>query len=379
MPGDWPLPEHVVSLLTLLENPAKASALSLSEWDLFIRVSRSAKVAATLGTRLQEDQRLAQIPDKPAAHLSSEQALAAYQAQMVQIELRQVERALASLSVPIVLLKGAAYLMQRKSWAQGRMLSDVDILVPRTRLDEVERALVAAGWASEVLDQYDQHYYRSWSHELPPMRRADAVLELDVHHTILPLTGRLQPRAEALFDAAVAIPGTPFHALCREDQILHVAAHVFQDSDCANRLRDLIDLDGLLRELKDDDVAWTRLIHRARLHDLERPLWYALRYVAAFLRTPISAPVLAAPAMAAQWAMDRLVPIALMPTHPDRPSPFFVELARFGLYARSMWLRMPLWLLIPHLARKGWRVLGRQGRHSDSAKLGEQPPGSTHR
>jgi hypothetical protein len=53
--------------------------------------------------------------------------------------------------------------------------------------------------------------------------------------------------------------------------------------------------------------------------------------------------------------MDRLVPRAMLPAHPDRLPPFGARLAQFLLYVRSLWLRMPPWLLATHLARKGWR------------------------
>jgi hypothetical protein len=259
-----------------------------------------------------------------------------------------------------VLLKGAAYLSQDRAWARGRLLGDVDILVPRVRLDEVERALLDAGWESEVTDAYDRRYYVEWSHELPPMRRPGAALELDVHHSILPVTGRVRPDAAALLDASAPLPGTPFRVLCREDQVLHATVHLFQDSDCAGRLRDLVDLDGMLRELGDDGPAWRTLVARARLHGVTRPLWYALRFTGKLLGTPVPASARAAldgaaPPAPVRALMDRLVPSALLPSHPDRMPPWRASLAQFLLYVRSLWLRMPPWLLATHLARKGWR------------------------
>ncbi|WP_204329989.1 nucleotidyltransferase family protein, partial [Proteus mirabilis] len=55
-------------------------------------------------------------------------------------------RALAPLDVPVVLLKGTAFAAAGLSPARGRNIGDLDILVPRDRLDEVEAALLAAGW-----------------------------------------------------------------------------------------------------------------------------------------------------------------------------------------------------------------------------------------
>jgi hypothetical protein len=41
-------------------------------------------------------------------------------------------------------------------------------LVPRERLDDVQEALLAAGWEWVKEDAYDDLYYRRWMHELPP-------------------------------------------------------------------------------------------------------------------------------------------------------------------------------------------------------------------
>jgi hypothetical protein len=51
------------------------------------------------------------------------------------------------------------------------------------------------------------------------------------------------------------------------------------------------------------------------------------------------------------WLMDRLVPLALYPQHPDRPSRT-AEFARLLLYTRSLWIRMPPLLLARHLLYK---------------------------
>jgi len=111
--------------------------------------------------------------------------------QMVLREMLAVAKVLEPLGIPLIALKGAAYIAQGLRCADGRLPEDLDLMVPRDRLDEAERALVEAGWASQKTDAYDQHYYRAWSHELPPMRFAGHAIELDVHHTILPPVGRV--------------------------------------------------------------------------------------------------------------------------------------------------------------------------------------------
>jgi hypothetical protein len=103
--------------------------------------------------------------------------------------------------------------------------------------------------------------------------------------------------------------------------------------------------------------AWARLLARARLHGLGRPLAYAARYCAAWLGTPIPDKVgreiarLGA-GRVSRAAMDRLVARAILPHSPDAEPGGGIRFARRLLFARSMWLRMPPWLLAYHAAAK---------------------------
>ena len=62
-----------------------------------------------------------------------------------------------------------------------------------------------------------------------------------------------------------------------------------------------------------------------------------------------------------------LLTIALRPVHPSCHVPG-EGLARWLLFVRSHWLRMPLQLLVPHLVRKAWMA-----RFPDKKKPAEAP------
>ncbi|MCC6609944.1 MAG: nucleotidyltransferase family protein [Burkholderiales bacterium] len=379
--GRLPRADPVGALLALLRAPETARTFDEADWDAVVRVARPARLLAALRLRLERHGVFADVPERVRMHLDAERTLVRFRKQMVLWELECIARALSEFPAPLVLLKGAAYVVQGFGFAEGRLPSDVDLMVPRASLDAAERALLGAGWQTEALDPYDERYYREWSHELPPMRYPEHPLELDLHHTILPLTGRIQPKADALFADAVPIAGTRFHVLCPADQVVHAATQLFQDSDCAGRLRDLVDFDALIGELGATERFRERLVERARLHGAERPLAYALRYAGRFLGTPDalgldsrvrgnddarvrgndgaerSRAMLPPIPRVARFMMDRLVPRALLPTHPDRRTPLAVRTARFALFLRSHWLRMPPALLARHAITKGWRAL----------------------
>jgi hypothetical protein len=259
-----------------------------------------------------------------------------------------------------VLLKGAAYVFAGLPAARGRLVTDIDILVPRDALVEVERALVAAGWEHMKLHPYDQRFYRQWSHELPPLRHHRRGSVIDVHHTILPVSGRLKPDATKLLDAARPLAGLPLWTLSPEDMVLHGAAHLFQDGDLAGTVRDLVDADALLRHFGGHGPEfWDRLAPRARELGLARPLYYTLRFAHRLLETPIPARVLAEvdavrPPAPVRALMDRLVTRSLLPLAGDHRT-LGEESARLLLYIRSHWLRMPPGQLATHLVRKAAR------------------------
>ena len=172
--------------------------------------------------------------------------MAARHVGLVRWELNRIERALKHLQIPILLLKGAAYVAAGLPAARGRLVSDIDIMVPRQALDGAEAALQAAGWRPIKLDPYDQRYYRTWMHELPPLVHSERGTVVDLHHTILPPTSRLKPDPAKLWSAAQPLGTGPLHVLAPPDMVLHSAAHLFHDGDLRFSLRDLVDIADLL-------------------------------------------------------------------------------------------------------------------------------------
>lgn len=326
-------------------------------WDELIRRAREADLLGTLAHRLEARGRLADVPEAPRRHLESALVVGAAQHRAVAREVREIRRALAALPTPIILLKGAAYLIAGLPAARGRLFSDVDILVPKTSLPAVESALMLAGYATTHHHPYDQRYYRRWMHELPPMQHIKRLTALDVHHAIVPETARAHPDTASLFRAAVPVPGWDrVHVLAPTDMVLHSATHLFHNEDFAHGYRDLVDIDQLLRHFGADAAFWTALTRRATHMDLGRPLHYALRWSSRLLGTPVPEAALRdnapnAPGPVAAGLMDVLIEHGLRPTMGRRST----RLARRMLYLRGHWLKMPVPLLAWHLTAKAFR------------------------
>jgi len=345
-------------LLDALVKPKTVLALSVTDWSLLVRLARNANLLASVAFRLESEGLLAQIPKAPLAHLVAATRLAEKQLRGVHFEVDRIQESLAKLDMPVVVLKGAAYVIAGLPPARGRLFADIDILVPKIKLDDVERSMMLHGWVSGQHDAYDQHYYRTWMHELPPLKHVTRQTVIDIHHAILPETARLQPDSKKLLADAVAVEGRErVFVLAPVDMVLHSATHLFHEGEFENGLRDLVDLDALLRHLSKTEGFWDELIERAVDMDLTRPLYYALRYSQQMLQTPVpdvtmkAAMTIGGPSKPVAWLMDALFARALMPNHP-RCDDALTPLARWMLYIRSHYLRMPFHLLIPHLLHK---------------------------
>ncbi len=343
-------------LLTALKAPEKIADFDTEQWDLVIRQARRTRLLSRIAVKAAEHDLGDKLPPKVADILKGAAYVGAENRRMITWEVVCVRKALADCDIPVILLKGAAYVAAALPPAVGRLAGDIDIMVPEPRLAEVEEALVAHGWRPIKFSDYDQRYYRKWMHELPPLRHEERRTVIDVHHTILPLTSRLGPDPQKLWQQSLDIPGTGMKMLGAQDMVLHSAAHLFQDGDLAFAIRDLVDLVDLFNHFGANSGFWETLAARAAEHELQRPLYYALRYGKELLDLTVPDTVersidSAAPVNLVARLMDRIIPRVLLPDHPDSPSGIRAHAASL-LYLRSHWLRMPPWLLAAHLIRK---------------------------
>lgn len=344
-------------LITILKNPERARHLCQSDWDVLIRQARHANLLGRLFRILESLGELPSTQARPHHHLLSGSVVADRQQLVIKHEVGLLHQTFSRRNIPFILLKGAAYVAAGMPAARGRVFADIDILVPRELLGNAESALMLTGWVSTALDAYDQRYYRQWMHELPAMQHMFRGTTLDVHHTILPPTSGLKPDPALLIEASIELPGMPgVRILCPADMVLHSATHLFHEGEPDNLLRDLTDLDELLRYFAAQDGFWNKLTARARLLQLGEPLRLALRYTRLLLDTPVPAEILQETGALVtsgfrQRLLDAIYLRVLQPQHSstaDALSP----MARKLLYIRSHWLRMPPHLLACHLGRK---------------------------
>jgi Uncharacterised nucleotidyltransferase len=340
-----------------LQNPACTASWSGDTWSVLVQQARKAGLLARLAQRLQHSGMATSCPVGVTGHFDAALRVSRAQQNEIQRELVFVQDALAGLSAPVVLLKGAAYAMAALPSAAGRVFGDIDLLVPKAALAQTETKLMLAGWITSHQSAYDQRYYRQWMQELPPLQNVHRGTVLDVHHAILPETARVRPAPSKLFERIVLLPGHKnLYVLAPEDMVLHSMAHLFFNDDTSFALRDLSDLDLLLRHFADSSDFWRVLSSRAIDLNLTRPLHYGLRHVIRLLGTPVPPIALAqvgafGPSSPLATVMDAIWLRALRSRHPSATVPG-TWAALSALYLRGHWLRMPLLMLARHLTIK---------------------------
>lgn len=350
------LPSILRDLVLAFRTPERFTDLNPGQWDALIPIARRADVLLKIASTVSESGILPRLPERVQMHLKGALTLNARQRIHAAFEIDEIEEALRSVGVRPTLLKGAAYFAAGHAFSKGRAFGDIDILVGKDQLARVESALMRRGWISAVDNSYDQRYYREWMHELPPMMHIKRGTVLDVHHRILPETARSRPDPGSMMRNAVECPGHPgVYVLSRADMLLHSAAHLFHEGELEHGFRDLLDLDALLSLVRTEE-DWHALTARARSLELDTPLYLACHFCAALLDTPIPADVLdrlqpLGPQGLPGALLRRAYSLALLPTHSSLTQPL-TGLARWSIYVRAHWLRMPPLLLVRHLARK---------------------------
>lgn len=348
-------------LARALATPEFTERFDARDWEALIGQARTSDLLGQLAERLHDAGRLESTPSQVRFHLDAALRIAALHRDSLLQELAVIGDALQSLDQPVLLLKGAAYAVAGLRAGRSRLFNDIDLMVAKEVIDRAEGALFRSGWRPTHLNSYDQRYYREWMHELPPIEHMTRGTVIDLHHTIVPPTsGHIPDAAQLIADARpVVVPhcADVFRVLSPVDMVMHSACHLFF-GELQKGLRDLYDLHCLLVEFSPEAGFWAALLPRARAQQLEYPVLLALRFAQRIFGTDIPDAVATEcrtrlAARPAGALTDHLIDASTYPLHPSSDSPWR-RARRQILYARSHWLRMPLHLLIPHLAYKAF-------------------------
>ncbi|MFB1036443.1 MAG: nucleotidyltransferase family protein [Sinobacterium sp.] len=359
------LQHHAISAVLL--EPKRGLRFDLDTWQSVILVLREEKLLATLYHLALETAVFEHYPEFAQRHLYSASIYARRQSKQIFYEALLLQELLEKNGVTPIFLKGANYTLRSSRNSQGRICSDIDVLVKVEELDSCESLLLSQNWKSAKLTQYDDRYYRQWAHEIPPLIHPFRGTVLDVHHNLyLPISGR-SPKIE-LFINELEFSADNFAVLKIPQTVMHSIIHLFMNENFSSGMRDLFDIYRLIEEHSDESF-WKDITVLARQSHFLVELQYCL--VALETIFSFDAPEYVSIALHDNqlswpqkiWAKHIFVN-AILPQHP------LISLNRQHFassvaYFRGHWVKMPKSVLAKHFVVKLYNQLLDQvlGKH----------------
>lgn len=344
-------------LIELYRQPEKAQELTPQQWQSIILILRHHHLLARFQFLFEKVNVLSQLPDFAQRHLMNARQLSSKQYHQIFFEAEKLVNSVALRSEPVVFLKGAAYTLSKLQAGIGRVYSDIDILLEKESITQVERSLFSSGWMPQPITAYDDAYYRNWTHEIPPLQHGVRGTVLDVHHNLIPVISGRSPDMKHFFQHTVRTP-EGITTLTPAGMTLHSLIHLFFNEDFTNGFRDLLDLDLLISEHDCDDF-WSELVELAEKTGFQFEFSLALRYLDKLLGTRIPAHIQEAYSLRTglklKW-LDYIFQTVLLPSHPLVNQSHYAT-SEFLAFIRGHYIKMPTLVLMYHLTYKGARGL----------------------
>lgn len=360
-------------LTQILSNPTNLTKLDRNQWQLLLAQANSSQLVGRINYLMEEGNYTK--PTYVKWHLESAYKIAEKQRTQTVRELLEISQVLTKINAPLIFLKGAAYIAKSLPCSYGRTMNDIDILVIKSDLPRVELVLKFHSWLKSEITDYDEKYYRTWMHEIPPLYHAKRGTVLDLHHNILPITNKHSLDANNFCHEKIIVEDVgEINTLDDIDLCIHMAVHLFTESEFQHGLRDISDFDMLLRHFgKTNNDFVQQLITRSQslgLYDYTR---LAIRYAYMIFSSPtgqIEINQLENEVKQTGFVQDFCFINIFKPNHSSCKN-WKMSLAKYILYWRGHLLRMPVKLLIPHLLKKSFM---QTKDYFQKDKSGEQMP-----
>lgn len=350
-------------LISFFYEPSLSKILSPEQWQTLILILRYERLLATFSFFYRSSNSWNDLPDFVKHHLINAEIMSQRQAKQVVFEADQLRDLLEKEAPEFLFLKGAAYTLTNNPASVGRTFSDIDILVKKETIPELEKSLLFKGWISQPVNDYDENYYREWTHEIPPMVHSARGTVIDVHHNLIPPVSGRAPDITEFVNYREVVNG--FAVLSPPAMLLHSSIHLMFNEDFKQSFRDLFDIKAI-SENYGGDTFWKESVDLALRTGFYKELFLALRY--ASRRLPFTLPDLIANNVPysrfklalLDWIFDR----ALAPSHPTCEVAG-QKFAFFLAWCRGHWCKMPLHILLYHFSVKGTRGIAESifGKH----------------
>ncbi len=274
-------------ILSLDENNSATRTLNqlpTHQWQALLKLADGLHIAPLLYTRLKQ-KRLAVPPNiqqelRKRYFSNTGRNLAVYHA------FRQLSTQLQAANIPMIPLKGV-YLAEAIYPTLGeRVIGDLDLLVPKDRIEEAIEIGIAANYhpiMPMALDAWLKN-----KHHVCPQTNADTKLTVEWHwHIIRP---RPQGTIPIVHLWRRAVPGViseqSVSILTPEDTIFHLAYHISYHHEFLFGIRNLCDL-SLVCQTYAARIDWDAVGQRAKRWQFKRGVYLALMLARTHLAAPI--------------------------------------------------------------------------------------------
>ena len=337
----------------LISDPSIVKSFQADDWNKLVSQARFHDLIPFIRQLLEKNNLLLSSPDEIIQLMTGYQVRLEYQQQLFRWESSKLEQLAQSVDYPVVILKGTAYLFDHLSTYQSREFADIDILVGAEHFKHFESLLLDNRWEFRTLNDYDDHYYREWSHASPPMVNLDSGIELDLHHSISSPISDIKIDTADLMSGIQKISNMPFYRLSDIDLVLHCANHFIYFDDLKGRVKDLIFIHYFILEHQDREQLWLLLTQRAEQLGLTTTLVYMALMLKEILHHPIPEQTENQLNLHNPGIVKKLVGWLLINCiTPSKAETIELSVYELLMIARYQWSRYPVNILVTHLWKK---------------------------
>ncbi len=280
-------------LLACLTRPVPAdaatvcAALNATEWQTLYEMARTQRVSALLHSRLHKFK--GGHPSMPPA--LREELATGFQERTLRnlflfAEFRTIAEALQARNIPVIVLKGMHLAAAVYGEIGMREMDDIDILVPRDRLQAAADALTEIGYASK--EPLDVTFWAQKQHHLPRLRNESNTV-VEVHWNVTwPSDSYALSDLEGLWERAqpLIIAGCQALGLAPEDLLLHLCIHASFQHMFYTGLRPVCDLDATVRCYA-AEMDWSLVCRLAQQQKWQTGVRLMLHLTQRCLQTPL--------------------------------------------------------------------------------------------
>lgn len=285
MPSEKLIDLLLASLCERSDMTAEIGKLSDADWETLLRLSTTQGMAPLLYHRFSNNSP-ALVPEKILEDLGEIYYHNAFKNVQYYQELSDVLMHLQQGGIEVIVLKGA-YLAKTIYQSQAlRIIGDIDLLVKVADLEQTEKILLEMGYGYGPTERASIKAQCAKHHHLDPFVKKGAY-PIEIHWTLQNQPFKIT--VESLWEQTrpFTVASVQVLTLSPENLLLHLCIHAV-DTDLMG-IRFFCDIHNTIRQ---DQIDWALLFHRARDWKAEKALYIALYVVKDLLATPVPQDVL---------------------------------------------------------------------------------------